>query len=187
GITGSNTSLFVTFYDKTGINVSGSEIGHDLTAVLDGNVETPYILNDYYETAPNTYQWGYVSFPLLGLADGRHTITVKAWDVNNNPGEGSVDFIVVDGNVMNIQQLMNYPNPFSNTTHFVFEHNHPDEELNAQINIYNTSGVLVKNIREIFTPSGSRTNEIEWDGTDNNGARLPSGVYIYRMNISSTD
>ncbi len=185
GITGSNTSLFVSFYDKTGINVSGNDIGHDLTAILDGAQETPYILNDYYETAPDTYQRGYVSFPINGLSNGKHSITVKAWDVNNNTGEGTVDFVVVDGKVMDIQQLGNYPNPFNNTTNFVFEHNHPDEELSVQIYIYNTGGALVKTIGEKFTPSGSRTNEITWDGTSNSGARLPSGVYVYRLNIST--
>lgn len=185
GITGSNTSLFVSLYSKTGINVSGNDIGHDLTAVLDDNKEAPYILNDYYETAPNTYQRGYVSFPVSGLSNGKHSITVKAWDVNNNSGEGTVDFVVVDGRVMDVQQLMNYPNPFDNITHFVFEHNHPDEELNVEINIYNTGGSVVKKIRQLFTPSGSRTNEITWDGTDNNGIRLPSGMYVYRLNIST--
>ena len=185
GITGANTSLFVSLFDSTGINVSGTNVGHDLTAVLDGNVEVPYILNDYYETAPNTYQYGSVSFPINGLADGAHTITVKAWDVNDNVGEGSVNFIVVDGQVMDIQNLMNYPNPFSSSTNFVFEHNHPDEQLDVKINIYNTSGGLVKRIQQSFTPTGSRSNEISWDGTDDNGARLPSGVYVYRLNIST--
>jgi hypothetical protein len=185
GITSSNTSLYVSLYSETGINVSGNDVGHDLTGVLDGNVEAPYILNDYYETAPNTYQRGYITFPLSGLADGKHSITVRAWDVNNNLGEGTVDFIVIDGKVVDIQQLMNYPNPFTNTTHFVFEHNHYDEQLDVQIEIYSISGSLVKTIKENITPSGSRTNEIIWDGTDNNGARLPSGVYVYRLNIAT--
>ncbi len=185
GITGSNTSLFVSLFDSTGINVSGNNVGHDLTAVLDGNVEVPYILNDYYETAPNTYQRGYVTYPLNGIADGKHTITVKAWDVNDNVGEGSVDFTVIDGKVVDIQNLMNYPNPFNNTTHFVFEHNHPDEQLDVKIYIYNTSGALVDVIKQSFTPTGSRSSELTWDGTDNQGARLPSGVYVYRINIST--
>ena len=185
GITGSNTSLFVTFYDETGINVSGNDIGHDLVGILDGNVEVPYVLNDYYQTEPNTYQRGYLSFPVTGLADGKHSIRVKAWDVNDNTGEGTVDFIVVDGQVVDIQQLGNYPNPFTNTTNFVFEHNHPDELLNVQIEIYNMAGMLLKNIKESINPSGSRTNEISWDGAGNNGDRLPSGVYVYRLNIST--
>ena len=185
GITGSNTSLFVDLTSETGINVSGYSVGHDLLAVLDGKSETPYILNDFYETAPNTYQKGYVNFPMAGLADGPHTIKVKAWDVNNNLGEGTVDFVVIDGKVVDIQNLSNYPNPFANLTHFVFEHNHPDEVLDVQINIYNAAGALARNIKESFTPTGSRSSELTWDGTDNNGMPLPSGVYLYRLNLST--
>ena len=185
GITGSNTSLFVSLYSLTGINVAGNNVGHDLTAVLDGNVETPYILNDYYESAPNTYQRGYVSFPVSGLADGHHSIAVKAWDVNDNAGEGTVDFVVVDGKVVDIENLGNYPNPFANSTTFVFDHNHPDEQLHVKIEIYNVAGALVKNIAQTFLPVGSRSHEVTWDGRDNNGARLPSGMYVYRLNIST--
>lgn len=185
GITGSNTSLFVSLTTETGINVSGNNVGHDLTAILDDNVESPYLLNDYYETAPNTYKRGSVSFPLAGLPEGRHTIRVKAWDVNNNTGEGTVDFVVVNGQVMQIDNLGNYPNPFTNSTRFVFEHNHPDEPLNAQIAIYDPSGRIVKFIDHNFSPSGSRTNELEWDGTGDNGARLPSGLYVYRLSLTT--
>jgi hypothetical protein len=185
GITGSNTSLFVALYSETGINVSGNNLGHDLIGILDENVEQPYILNDYYETAPNTYQRGFVNFPVAGLANGRHTIRVKAWDVNNNSGDGTVDFMVVDGQVVDIQNLMNYPNPFANSTRFVFEHNHPDEEMNVEIGIFNTAGALVRTIQENIIPSGSRTNELSWDGTDNGGARLSSGMYVYRLNITT--
>lgn len=184
-ITGTNTSLYVTLYSETGINVSGNSVGHDLTAVLDDNIETPYILNDYYETQPNTYKSGFVSFPVNGIPDGHHTITVKAWDVNNNVGEGKVDFVVVDGTVVDIQNLMTYPNPFSSLTHFAFEHNHPDEQMEVQIKVFNTGGAFVRDIRQTFTPSGSRSTELTWDGTDNNGQQLPAGVYIYRMNIST--
>ncbi len=185
GITGANTSLFVALYSETGINVSGNKLGHDMTAILDGNNEQPYLLNDYYETAPNTYKRGFVTFPIAGLANGKHTIVVKAWDVNNNSGQGSVDFTVLDGKIVGIEQLSNYPNPFSDETHFVFEHNHPDEALDVKINIYNTAGTLVSEIRKEFTPTGSRTNEITWKGTDNNGMKLPSGMYVYRIMITT--
>ena len=185
GITGNKTSLYVALFDETGINVSGNNVGHDMTAVLDGNVANPYTLNDYYETAPNTYQRGYVTFPLAGLSDGHHSITVKAWDVNDNVGEGTVDFIVLDSSVVAIQSLMNYPNPFTHTTNFVFEHNHPEETLDVQIYIYNTSGALMKTINQSITPGDSRTNEITWNGTANNGSLLPAGVYVYRLNMTT--
>lgn len=185
GITGANTSLFVILKSETGINVSGYGLGHNLTATLDGDHETAYNLNDYYETAPNTYQRGYVKFPLIGLADGKHSMTIKAWDVNNNSGTGTVDFVVVNGEIVDIRNLGNYPNPFSNATRFVFEHNHPDELMDVKINIYNAAGSLARSLSQTFTPSGSRTAEITWDGTDNSGAPLPSGIYVYKLNIQT--
>jgi len=96
-----------------------------------------------------------------------------------------VGFEVADGNVVKVQNLMNYPNPFRDVTHFVFEHNHPDANLVAEINIYNASGVFVRKLKQDFISTGSRSNEITWDATDNYGGKLPSGVYIYRMMIST--
>lgn len=185
GITGANTVLYVQLYDASGINVSGNSIGHDLTAVLDNNVSAPYILNDYYETAQNDFTKGYVFFPVSGLSDGKHSITVKAWDSYNNSGEGTVNFMVVNGKIVAIQDLMNYPNPFTDKTHFVFEHNHPGEQIDVDLKIYNTAGTIVRTINQTFTPEGSRSNEIIWDGTDNNGARIASGIYVYRMTITT--
>ena len=185
GITGNNTKLFVILEDETGINVSGNSVGHDLTAVLDDDIQHPFILNDYYQTAPNTYKRGYVTFPVTGLSDGHHTLTVKAWDVNNNSGEGTVAFEVVNGSIVKMQNLINYPNPFSDITHFRFEHNQPDEPLAVELHIFNTAGVMVRKLQQNFTPGGSRSHEITWDGTDNNGARLPSAVYPYRFTITT--
>ncbi len=185
GITGTNSILYVSLFDETGINVSGNNVGHDLTAILDGDLSNPYILNDYYETAANEYKRGFAYFPVTGLPDGAHTFTVKAWDVNNNSGEGTVRFVVYNGKVMAIDKLMNYPNPFSTLTHFVFEHNHPDEEITVKIRIYNTAGLLIRTLDKKIIPEGSRTNEVVWDGTDDNGAKLPDGIYIYRLNLST--
>jgi len=185
GLTGSNTAIFAILEDETGINVSGNSVGHDLTAILDGDESNPYVMNDYYETASNTYKRGYVYFPVEGIPDGRHRFTIQAWDVNNNSGTGHVDFEVADGKVVKVQNLMNYPNPFRDMTHFVFEHNHPDVDLSAEINIYNTSGMLVRNLKQDFLSTGSRSNEVTWDGTADNGAKLPAGVYIYRMMIKA--
>ena len=186
-VTGANTTLYVQLSDETGINASGNSVGHDITAILDGKTSAPNTLNDYYVTEPNTYKKGHLNFPMAGLSNGRHTITVTAWDVNNNSGEGTVNFEVADGKIIAIQNLMNYPNPFSDVTHFIFEHNHPDEAYKVQIAIYSTDGRQMKMIEQSFTPSGSHSNEITWDGTDNKGAKLPTGVYPYKMVLSTAN
>lgn len=185
GLTGTNSVLFVKLADESGINVSGNGVGHDLTAVLDNQYEVPYILNDYYETAPNTYKLGYVNFPISGLTEGVHTLTVKAWDVFNNSGEGTVTFRVADGKVMVVEQLYTYPNPFTDLTHFVFEHNHPNEKLDVTVYIYNIAGTLVRTINQTFTPAGSKTAEITWDGTGNGGEPLQSGIYPFRIRVAT--
>ena len=186
GLTGSNTALYAILEDASGINVSGNSLGHDLTVILDGNEKNPYILNDYYESAPNTYKRGFVRFPVEGLSEGLHTLTVKAWDVANNSGTSSVRFRVGSSGETQMEQLGNYPNPFSTSTRFRFEHNHPNEEMKAEIAIYNVSGGLVRRISETFVPTGSHSQELVWDGTSDGGALLPSGVYVYRLFISTS-
>lgn len=185
-ITGKNTTLFAIIEDESGINVSGSSIGHDLTAVLDGDEANPYILNDYYETAPNTYKRGYLSFPIFDIPDGKHTLKVKAWDVNNNSGEGVVNFEVVNGEVVKIGKVGLIPNPFSGTSRFIFEHNHPRENVDVTIRIVNTTGATVKTIRKTINTPTSNTSEIEWDGTSDNGALLPSGIYPFVIEMKTS-
>lgn len=185
GLTGTNSLLFAILQDETGINVSGNAVGHDLVGILDDNIEAPYILNDYYETESNTYKRGYVNFPLSNLTDGRHRLRVKAWDVNNNSGEGTVDFEVANGNLVRVQKLMNYPNPFRDKTHFVFEHNHAEEYLYAEIFIYSMDGRLVRTLKQVYEAGSGASRELTWDGTDNNGAMLQSGVYLYKVSITA--
>ncbi len=185
GITGPNTVLFVSLFDRTGINVSGTNVGHDLIGILDGDAANPYILNDYYQTITNSYQQGYVTYSISGLSVGKHSITVRAWDVNDNYSEGTVNFVVVNGNEVAVQDLYSYPNPFKDVTHFIFEHNQPGEQLNVTLAIYNTAGVEVKQYEQSFTATNSRSNQIDWDGTDNNNVKLPSGVYICRIQIAT--
>ena len=48
-ITDENPILLANIFDMSGINTVGNGIGHDITAVLDGNTADPYVLNDFYE------------------------------------------------------------------------------------------------------------------------------------------
>jgi len=184
GVTGPDPLLFVKLYDDNGINVTGSSVGHDLIAVLDGNVESPYILNNYYETAPDDFRNGTVSFPMAGLAEGRHTLWVRAWDTYNNSGEGEVTFEVVNKDKGAISEVYTYPNPFSDFTTFVIQHNLSKQELDVTIQIFNNAGSLVKTIDRKIVPEGNRT-EIQWDGRATNGFGMGNGIYFYRIQIKS--
>ena len=86
--------LFIKLFDESGINTVGNGIGHDLMAILDEESANPIILNDYYTSDLNTYQSGQVKYPFNTLDPGQHTISVKAWDVNNNSSDVKMSFIV---------------------------------------------------------------------------------------------
>jgi len=70
----------------------------------------------------------------------------------------------------------NYPNPFNPTT--TIEYNLPTSS-GVKISIYN---VLGKEIRTLVDDNKSAGNHrVIWDGTDNSGRSVSSGIYFYQM------
>lgn len=185
GVTGPNPLLHVKLFDENGINVSGTSIGHDLVAILDEDVQNPFVMNDYYQTLPNDYKNGYVNFPMYNLPEGKHTIRVRAWDVYNNSGEGTITFEVKNKDKGFISDLYNYPNPVTDITHIVFQHNQEGEDMDVTLQIFNPGGALVKSITQQITTTGNRT-ELIWDGTGNNGAPLARGLYFYKLHAKTS-
>lgn len=184
GVTGPDPLLFVKLSDENGINVTGSAVGHDLVGILDGDVGNPFVLNNYYQTEPNDFTKGTVSFPMAGIAPGRHTLRVKAWDTYNNSGEGEVNFEVVNKNEGAISEVYNYPNPFSENTTFVIQHNLSKQKLEVAIQIFNSGGSLINTLVRNIEPEGNRT-EITWDGNSSQGFAMANGLYFYRVQIKS--
>ncbi len=74
----------------------------------------------------------------------------------------------------------NYPNPFNPTTNISFAL--PKEEL-VKIEVYDILGHLVKSL--VNTQMSAGSYQIVWNGTDESGARVASGVYLYRMQAGS--
>lgn len=181
-VVGSNPLLYVELYDDNGINVSGSSLGHDLVAILDEDESTPFIMNSYYNTYPNDYQNGYVNFQLYNLPEGKHTIKVRAWDIFNNSGEGTVTFEVVNPDKGFIGEVYNYPNPFNSTTNFVVQHNQEGSNLDIKITIYSPQGRMVGYVEKQTLATGNRT-EVTWDATTVDGRPLEAGLYFYRLEI----
>ncbi len=183
-ITGESPVLLAYISDKNGINTVGNGIGHDLSAILDNDTRNPNILNDYYKADYGTYTSGVITFPFYDLSDGLHTIKLTVWDVYNNSASKTLRFMVVNGQTLRLENLSNYPNPFSESTNFVFEHNQASENLTATIHIYNLAGQLVKTIAQAIDFNGYRTNPIPWNGTADNGKKLSQGFYIYRVTLT---
>jgi hypothetical protein len=189
GLTSPDPVLLVKLEDDNGINVVGNAIGHDLSAVMDDNSQAyNYILNDFYEAALDDHTKGEVRFPLSDLPEGRHEMRVQAWDIANNPAEGFTEFVVVTSEDMALAHVLNYPNPFTSSTCFMFEHNKNGVEMDVQVQIYTISGRLIKTLNERIISTGSRLgsdNCIRWDGRDDYGDPLAKGVYLYKVKVQS--
>tara|TARA_B000000460_G_C21204705_1_gene259649 strand:- start:3 stop:524 length:522 start_codon:yes stop_codon:yes gene_type:complete len=70
----------------------------------------------------------------------------------------------------------NYPNPFNPTTNISFS---IPMQTDVQINIYNIMGQLVANVTNEQLNAG--TYSMQWNGTDQSGNMLPSGLYFYEL------
>lgn len=182
GITDENPKLLAILEDDFGINV-GNSLGHEITAVLDDNYAKPIVLNDYFESELNNYQKGSVLYPFYKLEEGAHTLTVKAWDTQNNSSEASISFVVSTSPILALNKIFCYPNPFSTSTTFSFEHNAADEDLLADVKIYSLNGDMVRHIQAEFTPSGYRENKIKWNGDTDTGGSVMKGIYIYKITL----
>ncbi|MFK7809807.1 MAG: type IX secretion system sortase PorU [Saprospiraceae bacterium] len=186
GITDPNPTLLVKLSDDHGINVVGNSIGHDLSAILDQNTQNTYILNDFYESDVDDHTKGTVSFPLFDMEEGLHQVKVKAWDVANNSAEGYTEFLVTSGEDAALDHVLNYPNPFTTSTSFQFEHNMANQTLDVQVLIFTVSGKLAKTITAQVDAKGYRvTDELKWDGRDDYGDQLAKGVYLYKVKVNS--
>lgn len=175
--------LILKLADSSGINTSGTGIGHDITAMLDNNSNQIFNLNNFYEADLDKYGQGHARFQLPELEPGIHSLKIKAWDVLNNSSEFILDFSVVNDDELVIDHVLNYPNPFTTKTQFWFEHNKPGQDLLVQIHIFSLAGRVVKTIEKTINTVGNRSSEVDWDGRDDFGDKIGRGVYVYRLKV----
>lgn len=182
-IVNQRATLIIKLADSSGINTSGTGIGHDITAIPDNDNNRIFNLNNFYEADIDKYGEGYVRFQLPELEPGIHSLKIRAWDVLNNSSEIVLDFTVVSDDDLVIDHVLNYPNPFTTKTQFWFEHNKPGVDLNVQIQIYSITGKVVKIIEKTINNEGNRSCEIDWNGRDEFGDKVGRGIYIYRLKV----
>jgi hypothetical protein len=117
--------------------------------------------------------------------DGTYELIVSGKDkVGNAAGSTQyrVAFEVI--NKPMISNMLNYPNPFTTSTAFVFTLTGSEIPPEFKIQILTVTGKVVKEItRAELGPIriGRNITEYKWDGTDQYGQKLGNGVYLYRV------
>ena len=131
-------------------------------------------------------------FPALtdDTEGGEYELQVSGKDRNTNRA-GNLDYSVAFQvfNKPMISNLLNYPNPFSTSTAFVFTITGAEVPQEFKIQILTITGKIVKEITRQELGNlriGTNVTDYKWDGTDTYGQKLANGVYIYRV-ISSLD
>lgn len=115
--------------------------------------------------------------PLLGIRPVQHVVTAE--DVLN--GSISLPDLVTYEIPAQSELLANYPNPFNPETWIPFR---LAEDASVSLDIYGASGALVRTIDLGFTPAAiyeGRSDAIYWDGRNNFGEQVSSGLYFYHL------
>ena len=185
GITSPNTILVARLKDDSGINISSYGIGNGLTATIDDE-ETIYNLNDYYSADMDNFKRGWIHFPLYDLSPGSYTITVKAWDVFNNPSQQTIDFTVTENDDIVIEDFGAYPNPFTENTTLFFTHNMAGDDLQTMLTLYDLSGNVIGSHEALISSGLYMVNllQLASKGTGKE-TFLKAGVYIAQLSVRS--
>jgi len=180
-----STPYFVAeLTDEDGINVTGNGIGHDLQLIIDGEMSMTYTLNDYFTYDFGSYQSGTVEYSIPELSAGAHTLLFRAWDVYNNSSTATLHFNVVSGLTPECISVSATQNPATTSTTFIITHDRAGSELTVALDIFDTSGRQLWEYSETGTPT-TGTYTLDWDLTTSGGRKLPQGVYLYRIRLSS--
>ena len=177
------TPLFVAqLTDASGISSSGNGIGHDLSLCIDGRGDLTYNINEYYTHEFGDFTRGTVAYNIPPLENGSHTLTFRAWDVLNNTSQTSLDFVVDDGMATNIVRLMASQNPAISSTNFMVSYDLPGSDCDFVVEVFDFSGRCIWKHEE--SSSGERgIYTVTWNLTNGAGAKVDTGVYLYRCRV----
>lgn len=172
--------LRISLTDPSGINLAGA-MGHGITLEVDGQVEQTINMTSLFEYAVDSYMSGSLRYALSGLSSGVHQFKLRAWDNANNVSTAEFDIDIQAGSSLAVNDLLNYPNPMQEQTTFYFELT--TSVTTMSIEVFTLSGRRIWSVnghalRADNYPNGSFS--AVWDGRDNDGSRVASGVYIFK-------
>jgi hypothetical protein len=200
---GSNEPIHISharFYDQSETNT-----GHNLTATI----RSSFPISDAFVCWRSENKSAFKSLPFQLQSDNLYTATIpshpagttieyyiKAFNSNGKvitkpltAPDGYWSFkihqstgVVADDPTTPAQLELgfNYPNPFNNST--TIPYSLADDAV-VQLRILNSIGQEIKILSQYFQQAG--THKVKWDGTDQVGNSVPSGLYVIEMITSS--
>lgn len=177
--------FFAELYDESGINASGSSIGHDLELVIDGETSLTYNLNDYFTFNFGDYRSGTVGFSIPTLPFGSHTLQFRAWDVLNNSSVSRLSFEVSGDVSSGDVNVICTKNPAWDQTTFIITQSMIGADMDVLMEVFDLAG------RQLYQRSvkGATTNGafvLNWNIGLDGTSLLHTGVYLCRFTVGGT-
>jgi len=157
--------------------------------------------DDYLEQAADSDNWpddivydpegDGTPIPSLGVHEHWNNSTDRQYSRNLGEDYG-IELVSITGNGSGIPEdidilakptlLQNSPNPFNNST--AIRYNIP-QESNVELTVYNIMGQETKTLVNKRQLPGSYS--VNWNANQDNGAKAPNGVYLYKLRVTTND
>ena len=178
-----NPMIFADLSDVSGINATGSSIGHNITLTIDDNSKNVISLNSYFKYNTASCTEGRVEYHIdETLSEGWHTIKIKAWDLQSNSSESTIRIYVTENMAPKIETLTVYPNPAKDNFTVYIMTNRPDEVQTLKCSLSEFSGreILKKEMKDKPTDGSWK---IEFDLNEN--GKIAPGLYLLHVLVAT--
>lgn len=178
-----NPVVFARLADDSGINLSDAGVGHKIILRLDDN--TFYDDVALYFVPDVDGSGGNLAYSLSDLAPGYHKLTLEAWDNLNNSSRSTIEFNVkatADPEIVNVGTDCN---PASSGVNFYIHLDQPNTDMTYELTVMDLNGREVWSETNTDSSGMQATMNAYWNLTDKAGARVPRGIYLYRVRVET--
>ena len=180
-----NSILYAYLNDPNGISYTGLNIGRDIVLAIDDDFANAKVINGSFVPDIDSYTSGKIVMPFTGLEQGDHSLTIRAWDLRGNSRTQRIDFIVKSNSSIGLNNVLVYPNPFTEDASFRFYNKKGGEDLKVKINIYNLTGQLLGQISTEVIGAGKEIEiPFKWQTVVNKDNNPGAGVFVYELIVS---
>lgn len=151
--------------------------------IIDGKQTQTYTLNDNFSFDFGSYTSGTTYYVIPELAVGKHSLKFRVWDILNNVTTSELQFEVKKG-VKPSFSVSCTDNPARDNTTFIIAHDRNGSDVSVTLEVFDMSGRLLLRRQESGASTGSLYT-MNWDLDLDGGAKLQTGVYLYRVLLTA--
>lgn len=175
--------VLLRFEDASGTNSSSTFPEKTLQLRVNGG-DIQYFHRAYVALAGGVEK-GQAKVLLKGLEEGTNEIQVLAWDLLGNASSFQVTLVVEGSTQLLVLSHQVFPNPASEKSSFIFQHNRPNENLIATLTLYSMTGQILFTEEKRFVKAAERLTAGEWIFLQPKTKYPAKGTYIYRLTLLS--